>query len=141
MPSVLIPVIFSQSRVDLDKLIDSSGVDVVVRQVGLGVLGGRHELHGCVEKAGDPHDGTENYHNGVEIERILPVSCVVWRVFSVWMLSFICMYSLNSKLYSLVHLVDIYIQGTYTNFYVVCTIVSFKQKSEEKKLRTQLFLA
>ena len=65
---------------DLDKLVDSSGVDVVVRQVGLGVLGGRHELHGCVEKAGDPHDETENYHNGVEIERILPVSCVVCRM-------------------------------------------------------------
>ena len=42
---------------DLDKLIDSPGVDVVVRQVGLGVLGGRHELHGGVEKVGDPHDG------------------------------------------------------------------------------------
>ena len=104
-----VPLIFSQRRVNLDKLIDSPGVDVVVRQVGLGVLGGRHELHGCVEKAGDPHDGMENYHNSVEIERILPVNSLVCRVFSVWMLSFICVYSLNSKLlYSLVHLVDRY---------------------------------
>ena len=49
---------------DLDKLIDSPGVDVVVRQVGLGVLGRGHELHGCVEDAGDPHDGSWNCHKG-----------------------------------------------------------------------------
>ena len=119
---------------DLDKLIDSSGVYLVVRQVGLGVLGGGHELHGCVEKAGDPHGGnylelSQRRRDRDDISSIC-MCPVVRRVFSVWIFCFIYVYSINSKLYSLVHFGPRYkiytrYKGTYM-LYIVYTIVLYE---------------
>ena len=40
------PVIDTKFSMHLDEVVDSGGVDDVVRLVGLGVLGWCHELHG-----------------------------------------------------------------------------------------------